>query len=119
MKAIPLSQELIAIIDDRDFSFISSFKWYAKQSQSGTWYAVRYEVINKHSFRGRSKRREKAKKRRKRKMIRMHNLIMNPPDGFEVHHKNGDGLINIRDNLENQIIAENRHTKYKKKYIPF
>ncbi len=121
MREIPLSQGKVALVDDRDFPFINSFKWYAKQSQSGTWYAVRCEAINRHSFRGRPKRKEKRKV--KRRTIRMHNLIMNPPEGFEVHHKDGDGLINTRDNLENQTIAENRRTNYKKEkqedYIPF
>ena len=34
------------------------------------------------------------------KRIKMHRLIMNPPAGMVVHHKNNDGLDNRRSNLE-------------------
>lgn len=43
----------------------------------------------------------------KKKSIAMHNAIMNPPDGMECDHIDGDGLNNRRSNLRICTHSEN------------
>jgi hypothetical protein len=43
------------------------------------------------------------------KSISMHRLIMNPPPGMDVDHKNTDRLNNHRDNLRLATPAQNRY----------
>lgn len=106
MKEIPLSQGKVALVDDDDYGFVNSFKWYAKKSRTGNWYAVRNEKMNLKSTRGMCR---KARKKRKRKQIRMHNVIMRPLEGYVVHHikHDDDRLDNTRENLEVCTVQEN------------
>lgn len=84
MKEIPLTQGKVAIVDDEDFITVAIFKWFAhKQSKAKTFYAER----NIHVAIGR------------RKPLAMHVYLMDPPDGYQVDHIDGDGLNNRRDNL--------------------
>jgi hypothetical protein len=77
MKEIKLTQGKVALVDDEDFEYLNRFKWQAAKKRH-TFYAVR--TVNRIS-------------------IRMHRVIMNYPLGFEVDHKNGNGLNNTRNNL--------------------
>ena len=111
MKKIPLTQGMVALVDDEDYAFINSFKWYAKESKK-SWYAVRMKGYNKHSMRGCKKG---ARIQRKRKTIRMHNFIMKPGPAEVIHHKSGDGLDCQRNNMmltdvsgNNQYVANKR-----------
>ena len=81
MKTIPLTQGKFAIVDDEDYEKIAKNKWYAIQDNY-TFYAVR-----------------SIRKKKKRKKIRMHRIIMNAPQGQQVDHINGNGLKNIKSNL--------------------
>ena len=101
MKTITLTQGKFALVDDDDFAHLNLFKWYAKESKSG-FYAVRKERINRHSMRG-----CKVKKKDERKTIRMHNAVMKPSQGYDVHHIDSDGLNNQRNNLELVTPSEN------------
>ncbi len=123
MKKIPLSQGKVTLVDDADFKYLNLFKWYAKKSgkpDGESWYAVRMERVCEYSMRGR-----KGKKRRKRKTIRMHNVIMSPKDDEIAHHEDGDGLDNRRKNLknvpiiENQQLASDKTNRQKQDDIPF
>lgn len=53
---------------------------------------------------------------KKRKMVRLHNLIMTPPTGLVVDHINGDKLDNRRENLRVCTIRENSLNAVKKSY---
>jgi hypothetical protein len=83
MKKIPLSQEQFALVDDEDFAELSKHKWYAfRRNKEYSYYAIRNIGIKPN-----------------RGSERMHNVIMKPPKGFEVDHKDGNGLNNQRYNL--------------------
>ena len=84
MKEIPLTQGKVAIVDDEDFIAVAIFKWFAhKQTKAKTYYAER----NIHVAIGR------------RKPLAMHVYLLDPPDGYQVDHIDGDGLNNRRNNL--------------------
>ena len=91
MKEIPLTQGKVALVDDEDFERVNQFKWCVHLSGVGcSYYALRT-----------------TKKNRTMNTIRMHNLLMNPPVGLFVDHKNGDGLDNRRENLRICSVSQN------------
>ena len=47
--------------------------------------------------------------RRRESVIYMHRQIMNTPEGMLTDHRNGDGLMNLRENLRICTEAENTH----------
>lgn len=47
------------------------------------------------------------------KSIPLHRLIMNNPEGMDVHHKNGNTLDNRKENL--QIMTKLEHARLKKR----
>jgi hypothetical protein len=81
MKEIQLSQGKVAIVDDKDYEYLSKFKWYASYSRSG-FYAVRSN-----------------RQGQKPSHILMHRVILNAPLDKEGDHINGDTLDNRRCNL--------------------
>ncbi len=118
MKEIPLSKGMVALVDDEDYKSLMLFNWYAKESKTN-WYVVRMERLHRRSYRGR-----KTKGRRKRKVFRMHNVIMNIGDDQIVHHIDGNGLNNQRENLKlTTLIGNNQEVVKKRKQnlddVPF
>jgi len=89
MKLIPLTQGQFAIVDDEDYEYLSQWKWYAHKNPRG-YYAVR------------ASRTPPGRKR-----VHLHREILNPPDGMDCDHINGDGLDNRRCNLRVCTRAEN------------
>ncbi len=45
------------------------------------------------------------------KKVSMHRLLMNAPQGFVVHHRNGNGLDNRRENLE--VTSQRQNVRYR------
>lgn len=87
---IPLSDGNFVVVDEADYPAVSQYRWYP-HPRGRTIYA-RACIIHT----------------RKRQMwIRMHNLILPPPDGYEVDHENGNGLDNRRENLRLVTHAQN------------
>lgn len=82
MKEIPLTQGLVALVDDGDYQLVSPYKWYARKERN-TYYSLR----NSEPING------------KRRTILMHRVIMDAPPGMEVDHRDGNGLNNVRANL--------------------
>lgn len=84
MKTIPLTQAKVAIVDDRDYRWLSQFNWRAQKSgkRTDSFYAVRNVTINK-----------------RRTTTQMHRQITKPPEGVEIDHRNNNGLDNRRCNL--------------------
>jgi hypothetical protein len=67
-----------AIVDSEDYLKLSRYDWQLFESKSKNFYAVRYEG---------------------RKIVSMHRVIMDAPQGSIVDHRNGSGLDNTKCNL--------------------
>lgn len=75
-KRIKLTQGKYALVDVKDFEWLSQWKWFYANTNIG--YAIRkYEDRN----------------------LYMHRVIMNTPKGMDTDHINGNGLDNRRSNL--------------------
>ena len=94
MKMISLTQDKFAIVDDANYNSLNKYKWYTFKSLT-TCYAVRNAPISESGQR----------------QIRMHNIILSPPKGVEVDHKNGNGLDNRISNLRFCNRSENKRSQ--------
>ncbi len=104
MKAIPLTQGEVALVDDEDYESISKHKWCASWNRySKTFYAVRHT-------RGQES-----------KCVIMHRQILRATKGQEVDHRDHDGLNNQRSNIRLCSRTENMHnlTKHADGSSPF
>jgi len=90
-RRIPLTQGKYAIVDPDDFERLNKHKWYAVQCKN-TCYAGR------NSRPGASQ---------KRLYIKMHRVVLKPPEGFIVDHINRNGLDNRKANLRLATRAQN------------
>ncbi len=100
IRYITLSRGLYAIVDAKNYAWLSRYKWYAQRSDRGnSFYACR-------THGGRS--------------ISMHREIMKPPRGMVVDHINGNGLDNREANMRNctqlQNSQNNRRASGKSKF---
>lgn len=90
MKKIKLTKGKYTVVDNTDFDLLSRYTWYTHDNH-GLFYAIRHQRFADGA----------------RKRIPMHDFIMNPQDGFQVDHKNGDSLDNRRCNLRLCTQSEN------------
>lgn len=86
LAVVSLTKGMTATISERDAELIGNRNWYA---DVGRWNVY---AKSDNPFR-----------------VRMHVLIMNAPRGLVVHHKDGNGLNNTRDNLE--VMTHKEHTR--------
>lgn len=94
MKQIPLTQNQVTFVDEKDFEFINKFKWRASKAQSslGKFYVTKKTPrINVKVG----------------KTIYMHRVLMNAKKGQIIDHKDGNGLNNQRSNLRFATAANN------------
>lgn len=94
-KKIKLSNGKLVLVNDKDFTFLSKFKW----SLGGAGYAYRRRANS-----------EKAIPRN----LYMHRQIMGAKTGQEVDHRNRDKLDNRRMNLRFCTRAENQRNLIRK-----
>lgn len=104
-KQIALSKNKgFALVDDDDFDYINQWNWHLSIVKRKL-YAKRFDYSTG-----------------KRVSISMHATILGKVDGFEIDHKDGDGLNNQRSNLRysthvqnirNRKIGINNKTGYK------
>lgn len=97
---VPLTRGYEAVIDAVDAHLVSGFNWYAEidgrsDGSIRSVYAVR-------------KRRDESGNE---KGERLHRIIAGATPGFEVDHKDGDGLNNRRDNIRSATTAQNQHNQ--------
>ncbi len=101
---IPLTKSRFAVIDLSDAQKVSKHKWCALTTNTKA-YAQR-----------------RAPRAEGGGIILLHRFLMNPPDGLEVDHIDGDGLNNRRanlrivrhcDNQKNQLLSSANTSGYK------
>lgn len=93
MKEIPLTRGYVALVDDEDYPELSRHKWHIV-GQKRRLYAAR-----KHRVDG------------VKTSLFMHVAIMQPPDGYQVDHVDGNALNNQRSNLRIATAQENARNK--------
>lgn len=99
MKTIKLTQGKETIVDDDIFQFINQWNWYYQVDRKGIdGYAIRRATSIELS--------EKPNT-----VVRMHNVICCPPEGFEVDHINGNKLDNRKINLRIVNRSQNSQNK--------
>jgi len=94
MKQITLTNGMKTMVDDGDFNTLNAFTWtYHESNKNKQGYVVR---------------REGSSRKRTIKRIFMARQIMNPPNGFEVDHRDRNKLNNQRYNLRICTPAQNK-----------
>ena len=94
MREIQLTRGLVALVDDDDYEWLNSFKWFANPHHGGSAYAART-----------------VRARANGKTLQMHRLICGDPDGFEIDHINGTKLDTRRCNLRLCSRHENQRNR--------
>jgi len=90
MKQIPLTQGKFALVDDEDYDWLMTWKWYAHK-QGKTFYAATNMPYSEGGG-----------------MILMHRLLMMYPKDMHVDHINHDGLDNRKSNLRDCTNRQNQ-----------
>jgi hypothetical protein len=89
-EAIQLTRGLWTILDLEDYEILKVYKWYAFPSDAGTHYAARQQ---------------------NKRVVFMHNFILNVSPGMKVDHTDNDGLNNRRYNLRECTPGQNGFNK--------
>lgn len=89
MKTIILTQGYTTYVDDEDYPYLSQFNWQYSQG-----YAKR-TVRNGKKF----------------ETVRMHRVILNAPEGYQVDHVDGNRCNNQRSNLRLCLMEQNRKNR--------
>jgi len=97
MRLIKLTQEKCAVVSDKDYKTLINYKWFALKSDKMDGYYVAARKLADDS------------------MVYMHRQILNAPEGFEVDHRNGNGLDNRRHNIRVVTRAQNRWNSKRRK----
>ncbi len=92
MRKVPLSQGLVALVDDGDFECVSGLRWCAMRHNSGRFYAQATKAGRK---------------------VLMHRLILDAPPGLDVDHANQDTLDNRRCNIRLATRSQNEQNRKK------
>lgn len=101
MKEIQLTRGMFAMVDDEDYEWLNSMKWYAEKFT--------------HTF--------YARRRTNNKLQSMQNLIMGVCSPLRVDHIDGNGLNNQRSNLrvcthrQNMLNVGKRRKNASSKYL--
>ncbi len=111
MKKILLSPEKLekfSIVDNKDYEYLSQWKWQYHADKQGGGYAKRNKHLGKD-----------ADGNNKRRKVAMHQEIMPCNAGMNIDHINGDKLDNRRKNLrictpqQNQFNSKRRSGRFK------
>lgn len=77
------NSDKVAIISPEDYEQVSKYRWFLKHNGKGGYYVARSVRIGKKII-----------------TVLLHRFIMQPENGQDVHHKDGDKLNCKRGNLE-------------------
>jgi len=86
---IPLKKGIVALIDLSDVPTADKYGWVLDDTKAN-WYV--HTCIDR---------------KLRTKTVRLHQLLLQPPKGFFVDHKNGNGLDNRRSNLRLATNSQN------------
>jgi hypothetical protein len=92
LKEIALTDGNVALVDDRDYEYLSQFTWFSMKGSTNILYAVRVT----------------SRKLGVRRNILMHREVMCAMKGQEVDHRDHNGLNNCKGNLRFCSKAENQ-----------
>lgn len=104
-KKILLSQGKFALVNDKDYDRLNQWKWTYHKTVSKNGEVIKERAVRRVRI-GPCKH----------KILYMHRVITNCPDGLEVDHKNNNGLDNRRKNLRVCTHAENSKNKRARNY---
>jgi hypothetical protein len=96
-RRIYLDEGKWTILDQEDYYRYAGFKWCVS-GYKHKFYAIRGETSAPGEI----------------KIVRLHRLIMNAPDGVLVDHRNGDSLDNRRGNLRLATRSQNHYNRRKR-----
>ncbi|HZS10413.1 MAG TPA: HNH endonuclease [Blastocatellia bacterium] len=96
MKYIFITGGQKAKVDDADHTWLSKYTWHLKKDRNNSYTATNILFGKRY------------------KTVYMHALIMSPPAGMQVDHRNGDGLDNQRKNL--RVCTQLQNSYNRKKY---
>ena len=96
-RRIYLDEGLWTILDTKDYYRFACFKWCIG-GDKGKYYAIRGARISPKEI----------------KLVRLHRVIMNAPEGLLVDHRNNDSLDNRRSNLRLATKSQNNTNRPKK-----
>jgi hypothetical protein len=95
MRTIPLvNSDLVALVDDADYDYLSQFRWYRRPSGNEMIYAQRFNG---------------------KQNIPMHREILRAPPEYDVDHVDRDSLNNQRSNL--RLATESQNMGNQRKQI--
>ena len=100
------------LVDEDDWEKVNEHTWFLKwdsKKKSNKYYAGTHIPHPDGSWIPRSDR--PGQRRRRRKILSMHRLIMNPPKNMQIDHINGNGLDNRKCNLRVCTNAQNNANK--------
>ncbi len=90
MKEIPLTQGVVALVDDEDYERLVGYRWFTLRGTRAI-HAARHSA--------------------ERRTIYMHQDILGVRPGYQVDHVNGDGVDNRRANLRWATRTQQRHNQ--------
>ena len=100
------------LVDEDDWEKVNEHTWFLKwdnKKKTDRYYAKTHIPHPDGSWIPRSDR--PGQRRRRRKALSMHRLIMNPPKNMQIDHINGNGLDNRKCNLRVCTNAQNNANK--------
>lgn len=104
MKQIPLTQGLIALVDDEDFEDVSKYNWHAKiNKKTGREYAMRWNIY-----------RDKDGVKKKNPVYLHWHVMGGKREGFQIDHVSRDSLDNRKENLRWATASQNSYNKKSK-----
>lgn len=96
MKEIPLTQGLVALVDDEDYAELSQHRWCAMHLKPDAVYAGRMIPTPEGP--------------RRQRQVAMHRVLLGGP-ASHIDHIDGNGLNNQRANLRPATLAQNQYNK--------